>query len=233
MSNFNRKNLILLHGALGASSELRSLATKLNEHFDVHVMEFQGHGVTPSKDVFSITAFAEQLQRFIDGKNLKGAAVFGFSMGGYVALYLATQQPELMSRIVTLGTKFHWTPESAALEIRKLNPMKIQEKVPKFAAYLAQLHGESNWQELMQNTANMMLELGNNELLENRFSLIQNPCFIGLGDSDDMVTIGESIRAVDQIPQAKFYSLEDTPHPINRVDLDRLGAKLCEFLKGE
>ena len=46
----------------------------------------------------------------------------GHSMGGYVALKLALKRPELVDRIITLGTKFNWTPEVAAKEVKMLNP---------------------------------------------------------------------------------------------------------------
>jgi pimeloyl-ACP methyl ester carboxylesterase len=227
------RKIILLHGALGASAELVALEKALTEKFDVYTLEFDGHGQTALGKDFSVPHFAENLHAFIEANELHGADVFGYSMGGYVALYLAAEHPNLLGRIVTLGTKFHWTPEAAAQEVRMLNPDIIEEKVPKFAAYLAQLHGADLWKENMRNTAQLMLDLGNNELLASRFSSIQNPCFIGLGERDVMVTLEETQNAVNKLPNASFFSLANTEHPLAKVDVELLAGKIEEVLGGE
>ncbi len=227
------RKLILLHGALGAKAELAALEKALAKNFQVHTLEFDGHGQTAIQAGFSILDFAENLRSFIQANKLEGADVFGYSMGGYVALYLAAEHPGLLGRIITLGTKFHWTPEAAAKEVRMLNPDIIEEKVPKFAQYLAQLHGADLWKENMRNTAQLMLDLGNNELLANRFASIQNPCFIGLGERDVMVPLEETQNAVNKLPNASFFSLTDTEHPIGKVDVELLAGKIMEVLGGE
>lgn len=227
------RKIILLHGALGASAELVALEKALTEKFDVYTPEFDGHGQSALGKDFSVPHFAENLRDFIEANELHGADVFGYSMGGYVALYLAAEAPKMFGRIVTLGTKFHWTPEAAAQEVRMLNPEIIEEKVPKFAAYLAQLHGANSWKQNMRNTAQLMLDLGKQELLGNRFASIQNTCFIGLGERDVMVTLEETQNAVNQIPNASFFSLANTEHPLAKVDVVLLAEKIVEVLKGE
>lgn len=225
--------IILLHGALGASAELVALEKALSQNFSVYTLEFDGHGQTEIGKDFSVPHFAENLHDFIEENELHGADVFGYSMGGYVALYLAAKAPEMIGRIVTLGTKFHWTPEAAAQEVRMLTPEIIEEKVPKFAAYLAQLHGADSWKQNMRNTAQLMLDLGNLELLGSRFASIQNRCFIGLGERDVMVTLEETQNAVNRMPNASFYRLANTEHPLAKVDVELLAGKIDEVLKGE
>ncbi len=217
-----KQAIILLHGALGAKAELESLATALESRYLVYNFEFLGHGKTPLHGEFSIRSFAEQLRLFINSENLVGAKIFGYSMGGYVALYLAAEHPGIIDEIVTLGTKFHWTTESAAQEIRKLNPEKILEKVPRFASYLSSLHGADFWKTQMHLTAELMKDLGANELLESRFDKINIPCTIGLGELDDMVSLEETQQAVDAITGARFVGLPETPHPITRVATENL-----------
>jgi pimeloyl-ACP methyl ester carboxylesterase len=224
------KNVILLHGALGAKVELAGLEQALAHQYKVFSLEFDGHGQTPIKNGFSISDFADTLRDFMQANQLEGADVFGYSMGGYVALYLAAEHPGLIGRIVTLGTKFHWTPEAAAQEVRMLNPDVIEEKVPKFAAYLAKLHGADLWKQNMRNTAQLMLDLGNGELLESRFAAIQSPCFIGLGQRDTMVSLEETQHAVHEIPNAVFFSLDNTEHPLAKVDVRILVEKMDEVL---
>ncbi len=51
-------------------------------------------------------------------------------MGGYVALYLAKHHLQLVHKIFTLATKFHWDETVAANENKRLQPEGIEEKVP-------------------------------------------------------------------------------------------------------
>lgn len=224
------KNLILLHGALGSKAELMPLREALKANYQVHILEFEGHGARPVQVGFSIPDFAQNLKTFILDNHLIGADVFGFSMGGYVGLYLAAQNPGLIGRIITLGTKFNWNQETAATESKKLDPEKIEEKVPKFARYLASLHGDTFWKTNVQLTATLMRALGDENLLESHFSHIQNNCFIGLGSLDTLVSLEETENAIDQIPHAQFYSLANTPHPIAQVDPIILAKKISELL---
>ena len=107
-----KPNLILLHGALGCADELATLKAILSEQFNIHSFDFDGHGTNTSNLDFSIDLFSENLNCFIEEHDLAPCHVFGYSMGGYVALKLASTDPEKIGKIVTLGTKFDWTPET-------------------------------------------------------------------------------------------------------------------------
>ena len=217
------KSLILLHGALGAASQLEPLKKLLQSDFDVHILEFEGHGQTYSDKPYSIDLFVANLKSYLDLHQLKDVFVFGYSMGGYVALKLAAQYPEYFSKIITLGTKFDWTPESAEKEIKMLNPEKIEEKVPAFAKMLNELHSAIGWKNVMNKTADLMLHLGNGDATPDRlYRKIKTPCLIGVGDSDQMVTPEETKRIVSLIAHAEFYLLENTVHPIDWIDANKL-----------
>jgi pimeloyl-ACP methyl ester carboxylesterase len=144
-------------------------------------------------------------------------------MGGYVAVWLALKHPERVGKIITLGTKFDWWPESAEQEVRKLNAEKIQEKVPAFARILEHRHAPNDWKELLSKTRDMMLSLGNQPLLtEENLKTIQHEVLICLGDQDDMADRNYSEQVAEWLPNGTFELLENTPHPIEKVELNRL-----------
>ena len=62
-----KPTLLLLHGAVGASAQLKPLAEKLSADFDVQLFDFPGHGgkQMPQED-FSIPFFADELSAFIN-----------------------------------------------------------------------------------------------------------------------------------------------------------------------
>ncbi|MCP2043054.1 alpha/beta fold hydrolase [Pontibacter sp. HSC-36F09] len=224
-------DLLLLHGALGAASTLQPLQQLLEADFNVHVLNFQGHGgSTLSQDPFRIELFAEDVLRYLDQHQLQQVDIFGYSMGGYVALYLALQHPDRVGRIFTLATKFAWNPETAAKEVKMLQPEKVQEKVPTFAAVLNGRHRPNDWQEVMRRTADMMQHLGNSPLLtEETLSRISVPVRISVGDRDNMVSLQETAWAYQHLPNASLQVFPNTHHPLEKVNLSQLLHELGQF----
>jgi pimeloyl-ACP methyl ester carboxylesterase len=212
--------ILILHGALGSAAQLYPLQALLERSGKkIFLANFSGHGGSPFEDEFSIEQFADELLQFLEDQNLKHVNVFGYSMGGYVALWAAHLRPDFFNNIVTLGTKFDWTVSSAQLEIKKLNPEKIKEKVPAFAETLAQRHAPNDWKEVVTKTANLMMRLGNKPLLTQQvLEHIQHPVTICLGDKDDLTSAAYSEQVAANLPRGRFILLEKTPHPIEKVE---------------
>lgn len=225
-------SILLLHGALGAKEQFKVLLEMLTGSFDVHSISFSGHGNgNLYGDEFTIELFAKEITDYITLNNLAGINIFGYSMGGYAALYAASKQPGLFGKIFTLATKFEWSPEIAAREVKMLDAEKIKAKVPKFAEELALRHGEDNWESVLAKTAEMMTSLGSsNPLTEKILSGIENEVQLGIGDSDKMVTLEETISAYRALPKAKLLVLPGTPHPLEQADPNRLMYEIERFI---
>ncbi len=225
------KSIILLHGALGAKDQLESLKEALSQiNHKVYSFSFSGHGKVPFQNEFGIVQFANELEKFILENKLQQPAIFAYSMGGYVALYLASQKSDLVGNIVTLGTKFNWTKEIAEKEIKQLDPKVIQEKVPKFAEALKQRHGD-DWELLLKRTADMMVELGdNNFMTEELLGKVKSKIMIGLAENDTMVSEQETNDAFLCLQNAQRFSLPNAKHPIETVDVVMLVGVIKDFM---
>lgn len=225
--------ILLLHGALGSTEQLLPLKFLLEQSGrKVFTRNFSGHGETPFAGEFGIEQFAKETLQFIHSEDIKLVDVFGYSMGGYVALHAVLQQPDLFNTIVTLGTKLDWSKDSSEQEVKKLNPEKIQEKVPAFAALLAKRHGDDQWETLTQRTAEMMTVLGERPLLTSeQFQKIKQQVVICLGDRDDMTTADFSRSVAAEIPNGSFVLLTDTPHPIEKVRIESLAEILLQHFR--
>ena len=225
-------NIILLHGATGAADQMEPLKKELAAlGYKTYSFNFSGHGPTPYAESFGIKQFSVELENFIAENNLVKPDIFGYSMGGYVALYLASRKPDRIGKIITLGTKFFWDPVIAQGEAKMLDTKVISEKLPKFAASLKQRHGD-NWELLLKKTAAMMTDLGNENLLnEEALSKIDNKVFIGLADADTMVNAEETDFAASRIKNSERYALVNTKHPIESVNVKELSRILNDFLR--
>ena len=204
----------------------------LNREFNVHTLDFPGHGERPLFSHFNIKEFAFDVFEFMDQKGLSSAHFFGYSMGGYVALYGATQDSDRFESIITLGTKFNWSPGYALEQKKLLNPDKIKEKVPRYAQYLSEIHGDSKWRLVLNHTADMMAELGNSNLLtKDVLSQIPHRVTIGRGENDKMVDVEESVVAANALPNGKYQELKDAPHPLEKVDHRLLTGYIVDNLE--
>lgn len=229
------KRLVVLHGALGSAHQFEPLRAAL-PGVDIHVLEFHGHGSAPDVEApWTIDLFAHQLEDLLEDllSDLHEVphVVFGYSMGGYVAIRLAQRRPDLISRILTLGTKLDWSPEGAAKEIKMLNADVIEQKVPAFAADLQRRHGADRWRTVLAKTAELMVDLGAQPVLtEHNVADVTVPVRYGIGDRDEMVTQEETIRFYRATPQAQLTVLPGTRHPIEKVNLDLLIPEIERFL---
>lgn len=227
-----KASVLILHGALGAMDQFSKLEDQLKDRFDVHRLNFSGHGGKTDHDApFSIDLFSKDTINYIQSNELKPVKVFGYSMGGYVALNVAMNHPDLIEKIFTLGTKFHWTTESASHEIKMLNPDKIKEKVPAFAQALEKRHSPNDWESVMQKTAQMMIDLGNGKALTNEdLKTIETPALVTVGGADTMVSEEETLNAAENLPNAEFRKIPDWQHPIEKVDQVLLAEMTFDFL---
>jgi esterase/lipase len=227
------KPLLILHGALGSASQMKPLEIILNRNYKVYTLDFSSHGLSNKQvDAFSIQLFVNDVRNFLTSKNMQTPIdIFGYSMGGYVALTLANQSPQHVNKIFTLATKFDWNKESSIKESAFLNTNTIENKVPHFAKMLADRHGENHWKTVCNKTAEMMIQLGENPVLnQSLLQTIHQPCIISIGEKDKMVTQEETLQVANSLPNARFKQYENLEHPFEKIDYELLSNDLVEFL---
>lgn len=226
--------ILCLHAALGSKKQMLPIQQLLidNYNYPCKILNFEGHGGRPSDRAFSIDYFTENVRIFLIKEKIPQVHIVGYSMGGYVAVNLAKKHPGLVGKIITLGTKVAWDATTAASEVKKLNPDLIEEKVPKFAAYLGKVHGATNWKNMLKKTAAMMLDLGNGAALtETDLQEVAQAVFVGVGSQDNMVTVEESTWFADHLQQGNLHVFEDFQHPIERNDMAVFAAAIHAFIQ--
>jgi len=225
------KTLLLLHGAIGSSAQLETLKEQLSSSYAVHTINFPGHGGTALPLSFNMSLFANAVQNFIQEHALGTVSIVGYSMGGYVALYLAKHHPELVEKVVTLATKFEWDEAIAAKEVKMLQPEVIEQKLPAFAKTLEERHTPEDWKQVLIKTKEMLLGLGKqNNLTLADYASIQTPVQLLLGDRDKMVGLEETVAVYKQLPNGQLGVLPGTPHPIEQVDVALLAFHVRRFI---
>ena len=222
--------ILLLHGALGTSDQLKTLVSKLDVEQPTHLFNFEGHGSeSVSVRPFRIEHFAENVLSYMDGHGIKQADFFGYSMGGYVAMYIAKNKPQRAGRIATHGTVLKWSREISEREVKFLNPDKIREKVPQFAEELEKRH-PSGWEEVAAKTKDLLLDLGKTpRILDEEWEEIKHEIRIHTGDRDATAGIEQSMEVYSRLKNGELMVLPKTPHPIEQANVKLLAGSLNDF----
>jgi len=222
--------LLLLHGALGAASQFDELKKILEPDFDVYAFNFPGHGGRKIPDLeFSFSLFTTDLLNFLDEKKIESIDIFGYSMGGYAALWMARHHPSRVGKIFTLATKFDWNELTSKREAGMLNPERMEEKIPAFAKLLAERHAPADWKEVVNKTREMILHLGKNHLGKKDFNAIEHSVTISVGEQDNMVSMDESRNNAAMLQDGKFFSFPNMQHPFEKLDFFQLAPELKKF----
>ncbi|MCW5907981.1 MAG: alpha/beta hydrolase [Chitinophagales bacterium] len=224
------KEILLLHGALGSKDQFLDLEIAMGGKCKLHTLNFSGHGRRPSHHhAFTIQNFAHEVLDWMNEHYITTIDIFGYSMGGYVALWLARFYPERVGKIFTLGTKLKWNEEEAAREVKMLNPEIVVEKVPAFAQSLAARHGEHEWKSVMAKTASLMKDLAHTHLTEQDFVKINHTILLGRGGKDNMVTAEETEYVQHLLKNATSKTYPDVLHPLEKVPVELLVSEISAF----
>lgn len=230
-----KPTLLLLHGALGASDLFAPLLPLLDDRYRVHTLDFEGHGrnAPPTRPV-CIEHFVENVVGCMSRLDVERAHVFGYSMGGFVACAAARAHPQRIRSIATLGTIFRWNREVAAREAAFLDPQAIAAKVPRFARALAERHTEAGWERLVHGTRDMLWALAEQGgMTPGELQALPHRVRIMVGDRDPSIDLANSHEIARALPRGELEVLPGTPHPFEKVPLDRLAFSLSEFLGSE
>lgn len=130
--------LVLLHGAYGTASMFGPLIPGLAANRQVIVPEMQAHGHTADIDrPIRYESMADDVAALLDHLGIAQADVFGFSMGGGIAIRLAMQHPDRVRKLVAASassTSEGMYPEMLAM-IETITPEMFAE-APFYTEYL-------------------------------------------------------------------------------------------------
>ncbi|WP_390409563.1 alpha/beta fold hydrolase [Lacticaseibacillus jixiensis] len=95
--------LVLLHGNGEDHSIFNDLITLLAKDYTVYALDARDHGQSQHDVPISYQLMADDVMAFAKALDLQGLALVGFSDGAIVAMLVASQQPQLVHKVVLAG----------------------------------------------------------------------------------------------------------------------------------
>ncbi|WP_422082155.1 alpha/beta fold hydrolase [Ulvibacterium sp.] len=180
----DKQPIVILHGAYATLSLWGDFLTKLSKDRQVIAMDFQGHGRTADIDrPITYENLADDVAALIEHLKLEKADVFGYSMGGGVALQLGIRHPQLINKMVVASASYKsegMYPELTAM-IGQMKP-EYMEGTPFKRAYDSLSPNPENFPVLMKKL--IALDESPQDWPAEKISKIPFPILFINGDAD-------------------------------------------------
>jgi pimeloyl-ACP methyl ester carboxylesterase len=211
VSGEHEQTVLLLHGGFSESdSMLGTIGGPLGARYRVAAFDRRGHGRTAdTPEPFHYESMADETVAVLE--HLGGPAhIVGYSDGGITGLLVALRRPDLVDRLVLIGTDFHHEG------VRELNPPEEGDDDNDTAfAFLAQTYAErspdgaDHFEEVTAKTFTMFRS--EPTLTVDDLGRVEVPTLVLVGD-DDLVELPHTVELYESIPEAQLAVVPAASH---------------------
>jgi pimeloyl-ACP methyl ester carboxylesterase len=230
-----REVVLFIHGAGGGEFTWSYQKGFFKRQFDPIIVELPGHGKSEGEGEQEIGRYAEHVYAFLKAKGLLKVSLVGHSMGGAIVQTLALTHPELIHKIVLVGT-------GARLRVYPgiLNGIKdhFEESVPKIVRFA--FSRKASMDLIVKGTSNLMRcrpeVLYGDFLACDRFDLMKEvdkidlPTLILSGEEDEMTPVKYSQFLHGRIKGSKMDILPDAGHMVMMESPQVFNEKVQKFI---
>jgi pimeloyl-ACP methyl ester carboxylesterase len=225
--------LVLLHGGLlTLDLAFGPLIPALAERHQVIGVELQGHGHTGDIDrPMRLDSLADDVASLLALLNLGRADVFGFSLGGMVALTMGLRHPDRIGRLVIASVDHR--PNHA--EFERADDPDVAKRMPTQADFQAMRDAHArvaprpeDFDATAEKTSSMVHAFAG--WSDSQLRSISASTLLLVGDTD-FVPLENAVAMFKQIPDAELAVLPGTTHMgVTRI-ADRVLAMVRPFLE--
>jgi pimeloyl-ACP methyl ester carboxylesterase len=221
------KTVVLLHGGLGHSDDiLNAIGSGFEHDFRVFAFDRRGHGYTAdTQEPFHYDDMAEHAIKVLEHLDEPSKVhLVGWSDGGIVALLVALNRPDLVDRLVLIGTNFHFEG------IHELEPVDDSTPGSMLEGYAAR---SPDGAEHFSVVANKFMTMVTTEpaLTTDDLARLEHPTLVLVGD-DDMVRLDHTVALYEALPAGRLCVVPGASHAVVIERPQLVAAIITDFLKG-
>ena len=224
----------------------------LAEHFHVITFDNRGIGDSDKPDVpYSLDLLAEDTLGLLDALRIERAHVFGHSLGGGIALFMARQQPHRVASLI-LASTLYWgpavtMPSARAMQVlqdRSGDPLELVRRGIRIAtAEGFEARDPEGFQRLIelrfssQQTPSLYLRQSSAGLAYFQHDHVADfrpsmPVLLLVGEHDEVAPPANSQAIAAAWPGAQVQIIPDAGHLFFIEQPDAANRAIIEFLKG-
>jgi len=225
------RTILLLHGANGSAAEMAPLPAPLGAHGPVIAHNLPGHGgrVVPERLSFEAAA-ADAIER-LDRDKVERAFVVGYSLGGYLATYLARHFPGRILGACGVAAKFVFDEETVTRWTYLAQPARLERPGNPRAAEMLAAHGPA-WHAVTLANSALFRSLGEKPAMGDAdFKALARPVLLVNSNRDALVPWEETLRIGGLIPGARLVMFYGLAHPLRNVPVTRVAEAIGQWMK--
>jgi pimeloyl-ACP methyl ester carboxylesterase len=217
--------LLPLHGGLSNSDQLLdSIGPGLVDRYRVVAFDRRGHGYTADTDAdFHYSDMAAEtvgvLEQVVGGP----AHLVGFSDGGVVALLVALARPDLVRKLVVIGTNYH---RDGFLPIEEDQQSLLRQAVAD--AYIERSPDGPEHFEIVFGKGVALFE-AEPTLTTDDVARITQPTLVMVGD-DDMIPFAHTSSLYEALPRGQLAVVPRASHALPLEHPDLVARLIVDFL---
>ncbi|MBI4260589.1 MAG: alpha/beta hydrolase [Actinobacteria bacterium] len=226
--------LVLLHGGFGGVFVWQAQVPELSERYRVLVPEMRGRGRGHTPDPEGPITYqvqADDMIAFLEGTVGGPAHLVGGSDGGIIGLLVALQRPDLLRKLVTIGSNFN---AQGLLEVSMWMEGSPHDDVwagPRQRYEAVSPDGPDHWPVVFEKLQRMWRD-GQPTLEPRDLSGIQVPVLVMAGD-DDVVAHGHTIELYEALPLGQLAVIPGASHAVFMEKSNILNRLILDFLAEE
>jgi pimeloyl-ACP methyl ester carboxylesterase len=236
--------VVLVHGLGSRAEDWANLMPQLKQAgFHVYAIDLLGYGrsARPADAAYSISEEAGYVEDFLAQRRLEKVNLVGWSMGGWVSMRVALDQPERIGRLVlcdSAGIRFEPTFTVFDFEpttipaVRHLYSLLMPRPtaVPDFVARdMVRKFKGLNW--VVDRSARSMFK--GDDLLDGKLGALQMPTLIIWGKQDHLIPLATGVAMHQQISQSVLQIYDGCGHLAPGQCARLIGPRLIDFLDGK
>jgi pimeloyl-ACP methyl ester carboxylesterase len=216
--------VVLVHGLGGRAEDWANLMPQLvHDHHRVYALDLPGYGRSdwPTNATYSIGEAAGAVETFMDDRHLAQADLGGWSMGGWIAMRIALDQPQRIRRLMifdSAGTRFSLTWDPTLFEpntpqkLQRMDDLLLPSGAPHIPSFIEhaifRFVKEHGW--VVRRNMNSLLT--GEDLLDGKLGGLKMPMLIVWGKEDHLipVLVGEQIH--HDVPQSELEIFDGCGH---------------------
>lgn len=223
--------ILFIHGAAGSTLlETAPLMKRLEPAFHTVGLDLGGHGSStfPSSGPLRMETFVEDTVAALDAVDRTSAHIFGFSLGGAVALRLAQTYPECVDRLALFQTNARWPRDLSAQMKRRLELNRLRQRAPEQAERLESIHDEPN--RLLRELRDFVETLPvASEPMWRSLSDVTAPTLVSSVDRDPLFGTDVPQTLKEKLPNARLAILPGEHHSLLDAPLSLLAPLVRDF----
>jgi pimeloyl-ACP methyl ester carboxylesterase len=224
--------VVMLHGGFCTIETFGAQTAALAEKYRVYLPERRGHGRTADVDgPITYVNMADDTIAFMDALGISNAHLVGWSDGGNVGLLVALKRPDLVRKLVFMGSAANLSgmrPEMLA----QLGAMTADSFPPMLReAYNATSpDGPEHFAVIVEKLVDTWKTEPSHQLSE--LETLAAPTLVLLGD-DDVITIAHAGDIAAAIPDSQLAVVPGTDHVLLFEKPDLVNRIILDFLADE